>query len=109
MAQTAAIKLLSGAAATGDGAVFKLDFPPLAAAVQAEISGAPTQAVVNVMALLDGGTWDTLAVLDINQGYVSGEICALQLPPLFRQVKGNVGALAGGASPSVSVYFTARA
>jgi hypothetical protein len=108
MTQTVAIRLLSAAAATGDGPVFNLEFPQLAAAVQAEISGAPTQAVINVMALLDGGTWDTLAVLDINQGYVSGEISALSIPTPLRQVKGNIGALAGGTNPTVSLYFTAR-
>jgi len=80
MAQTAAMKLLNAAATTGDGPVFNLEFPQLAAAVQAEIAGAPTQAVINVMALLDGGTWDTLCVLDISQGYVSGEISAISFP-----------------------------
>jgi hypothetical protein len=108
MTQTAAITLLSAAAATGDGPVFNLEFPQLAAALQAEIAGAPTQAVINVMALLDGGTWDTLAVLDVNQGYVSGEISAINVPTPIRQVKGNIGALAGGTHPSVSLYFTAR-
>ena len=108
MTQTAAIKLLSAATTTGDGPVFNLEFPQLAAAVQAEIAGAPTQAVINVMALLDGGTWDTLCVLDISQGYLSGEISTFNLPTPIRQVKGNIGALAGGTNPSVSLYFTAR-
>src|SRR5207302_252445 len=53
MTQTAAMKLLNAATASGDGPVFNLEFPHLAAAVQAEIAGAPTQAVINVMALLD--------------------------------------------------------
>jgi len=61
MTQTVAIKLLNAAVTTGDGPVFNLDFPQLAAAVQAEIAGAPTQAVINVMALLDGGTWTRCA------------------------------------------------
>ena len=78
MTQTAAMRLLNVATTTGDGPVFNLEFPQLAAAVQAEIAGAPTQAVINVMALLDGGTWDTLCVLDISQGYVSGEIQAIR-------------------------------
>jgi hypothetical protein len=80
MTQTAAIRLLNAAATTGDGAVFNLEFPQLAAAVQAEVAGAPSQAVINVMALLDGGTWDTLCVLDTSQGYVSGEIAPITLP-----------------------------
>jgi hypothetical protein len=108
MAQTAALTLLNDATATGDGPVFNLEFPQLAAAVQAEIAGTPTQAVINVMALLDGGTWDTLAVLDTDQGYLSGEIATISFPAPIRQVKGNLGTLTGGTSPSVSLYFTAR-
>jgi hypothetical protein len=108
MTDTAAIRLLNAATATGDGPVFNLEFPQLAAAVQAEIAGAPTQAVINVMALIDGGTWDTLCVLDITQGYVSGEISPISFPAPIRQVKGNIGALAGGTNPSVSLYFAAR-
>jgi hypothetical protein len=108
MSQTAAMKLLSAATTTGDGPVFNLEFPQLAAAVQAEIAGAPTACVINVMALLDGGTWDTLCVLDTSQGYVSGEISAISLPAPIRQVKGNLGTLTGGTTPSVSLYFTAR-
>ncbi len=108
MTQTAAIRLLNAATATGDGPVFNLEFPQLAAAVQAEISGSPTQAVINVMALIDGGTWDTLCVLDTSQGYLSGEISPLAFPAPIRQIKGNVGTLTGGTSPAVSLYFTAR-
>jgi hypothetical protein len=108
MTQTVAIKLLNAAQAAGDGPAFNLEFPQLAAAVQAEITGAPAQAVINLMGLLDGATWDTLCVLDIGQGYVSGEISPLTFPAPVRQIKGNIGALAGGTSPAVSLYFTAR-
>lgn len=108
MTQTVAIKLLNAAVTAGDGPVFTLQFPQLAAAVQAEIAGSPTQAVINVMALLDGSTWDTLCVLDTSQGYVSGEISPITFPAPIRQIKGNVSTLAGGTNPSVSLYFTAR-
>ncbi len=108
MTQTVAIKLLNAAAAAGDGPVFNLEFPQLAAAVQAEITGAPTQAVINLMGLLDGGTWDTLCVLDTAQGYVGGEISPVTFPAPVRQIKGNIGTLTGGTSPSISLYFTAR-
>jgi hypothetical protein len=108
MTQTVAIRLLNAAQAGGDGPVFNLEFPQLAAAVQAEITGAPAQAAVSLMGLLDGGTWDTLCVLDIGQGYISGEISPVTFPAPVRQVKGNVGALAGGTSPAISLYFTAR-
>jgi hypothetical protein len=108
MTQTAAIRLLNAATAAGDGPAFNLEFPQLAAAVQAEIAGAPAQAVINLMGLLDGGTWDTLCVLDMSQGYISGEISPVTFPAPVRQVKGNVGALAGGTSPAVSLYFAAR-
>jgi hypothetical protein len=108
MTQTAAIKLLNAAATTGDGPVFNLEFPQLAAAAQAEIAGAPTQAVINLMGLLDGSTWDTLCVLDTSQGYVSGEISPVTFPAPIRQIKGNIATLAGGTNPSVSLYFTAR-
>jgi hypothetical protein len=108
MTQTVAVKLLNAAVATGDGPVFNLEFPQLAAAVQAEITGTPTQAVINLLALLDGGTWDTLCVLDTNQGYASGEISPLIVLAPIRQIKGNISTLTGGANPSVSLYFTAR-
>ena len=108
MTQTAAIRLFNAATTIGDGPVFNLEFPQLAAAVQAEIAGAPTQAVINLMALLDGATWDTLCVLDIGQGYVSGEILPIVFPAPIRQIKGNIGTLTGGTNPSVSLYFTAR-
>src|SRR5260370_13762538 len=101
MTQTVAIKLLNAAVTTGDGPVFNLDFPQLAAAVQAEIAGAPTQAVINVMALLDGGTWDTLCVLDTSQGYVSGEISPLTFPAPVRQIKGKSVPLPAGPIPSL--------
>jgi hypothetical protein len=108
MTQTVAIKLFNAAQAAGDGPVFNLEFPQLAAAVQAEITGAPAQAVINVMGLLDGVTWDTLCVLDTSQGYVSGEISPVTFPAPVRQIKGNIGALTGGTNPSISLYFTAR-
>jgi hypothetical protein len=87
MTQTAAMKLLNAATTVGDGPVFNLEFPQLAAAVQAEIAGAPTQVVINVMALLDGGTWDTLCVLDTSQGYLSGEIAPITFPAPIRQIR----------------------
>ena len=108
MTQTAAIRLLNAATVPGDGPAFNLEFPQLAAAVQAEIAGAPAQAVVNLMGLIDGGAWDTLCVLDVSQGYVSGEISPVTFPVPVRQIKGNIGALAGGTSPSISLYFAAR-
>jgi hypothetical protein len=108
MTQTVAIRLLNAATVTGDGPAFNLEFPQLAAAVQAEIGGAPAQAVINLMGLLDGGTWDTLCVLDISQGYISGEISPVTFPAPVRQIKGNIGVLAGGTNPSISLYFTAR-
>jgi hypothetical protein len=107
MTQTAAIKLLNAATTTGDGPVFNLEFPQLVAAVQAEIAGAPTQAVINVMGLLDGSTWDPLCVLDTSQGYLSGEISPVTFPAPIRQIKGNIATLTGGTNPSISLYFTA--
>ncbi len=107
MTQTAAIKLLNATTTTGDGAVFNLAFPQLAAAVQMEVTGSPTRAVVSLLALLDGGTWDTICVLDTAQGYVSGEIVTL-FPTPVRQVKANLGTLSGGTGPTVSFYFASR-
>ena len=87
MTQTAALRLLNAATTTGDGPVFNLEFPQLAAAVQAEIAGAPSQAVINVMALIDGGTWDTLCVLDTSQAYVSGDISPVASRPRALQCR----------------------
>lgn len=117
MSLTGAFRLLdgqtvAGASASGDtpgagdGPVHKLMFPHLAASVQAEINGNPTACVINVMALLDGATWDTIAVLDIAEGYVSGEIQPISFPAPFRQIKANLATLSGGTAPSVSCYFT---
>jgi hypothetical protein len=106
MAQTASSTLLSAVSATGDGPVIKTMFPVLAVGVQAEIAGSPAACVINVMALLDGVTWDTIAVLDVTQGYVSGEITMLAIPTLVRQIKGNIGSLSAGAT--VSLYVTWR-
>ena len=105
MAGTHAIRLLNGASATGDGPVFDLSYPQLASAVQAEIFGAPSVCVISVMGLLDGATWDTLCVLDVSQGYVSGEIQPLTFPGPVRQIKGSISALSGG---SVNLYFTSN-
>ncbi len=107
MTQTAAIKLLNAATTTGDGAVFNLAFPQFAAAVQMEVTGSPTRATASLLALLDGGTWDTICMLDTAQGYVSGEIVNL-FPTPVRQVKANLGTLSGGTNPTVSFYFTSR-
>lgn len=91
----------------GDGPLFNFMYPQLAAAVQAEISGAPSACVINIMALLDGGTWDTLCVLDIAQGYISGEIQPISFPAPVLQVKANLATLTGGNAPAVSCYLTA--
>jgi hypothetical protein len=108
MAQTGGCTLLNAATATGDGPVVKTMYPVFAVALQAEISGAPAACVVNLLGLIDGSTFDTIATLDISQGYVSGEIVMLPLPVLVKQIKGNVGSLSGGIAPSVSLYVAWR-
>jgi hypothetical protein len=91
----------------GDGPIFDMSYAHLAGSVQGEISGNPTACVINIMGLLDGATWDTLAVLDLSQGYVSGEIQTLPYPSTVVKIKANLATLSGGANPSVSCYFTA--
>src|SRR5712671_3271443 len=104
MSLTQRLKLLdnqsaAGASGTGntrgagDGPLFNLLYPQLAAAVQAEIFGAPTACVINIQARLDGATWDTIAVLDISQGYVSGKIQPLTFPAPVLEVKANLATL----------------
>jgi hypothetical protein len=108
LSRTVSFTMLDGVTtgvATGDGPVFRVDFPYLAAAVQAEISGAPGACVINIMGLIDGSTYDTVAVLDIAQGYVSGEVSPLTFPVPLRTIKGNIGALSNGAA--VKLYFMA--
>lgn len=119
MANTAQLILLNGQSAAGasgsgntqgpgDGPLFNLFVPYMAAAVQAEIFGSPAACVINIMALLNGATWDTIAVLDISEGYISGEIQPIALPAQVLQVKANLATLSGGSNPSVSCYLTAR-
>lgn len=118
MAYTARFSLLNGQTAAGssgsgntlgagDGQIFELSYPHLASAVQAEIFGAPTACVINIMGLIDGQTWDTLATLDITAGYASGEIQPLTYPVPIRAVKANLATLSGGSAPSVNLYFSA--
>ncbi len=106
MSRNANVRLLDMMETTGDGSLFNLIVPQFAAAIQAEIFGSPTQCVINLLALLDGSTFDTLSVLDITNGYTSGKIIQFPEPRLFRQVKGNVSALTSGCA--VSLYLSTR-
>ncbi len=112
MAQTALLDLLTGATATGDGPVYGLMFPFVVASVQAEISPNCTACVINIMARIKGNTFDTLCVLDISEGYISGEIQPITFPALIRDVKANISALSPSplppGDPGVSVYFATR-
>lgn len=105
---TFAIDLLQAATTTGDGTTYDHVKPFFAAALQLEFTGSPTQVVVNLMGLLNGTTFDTLAVLDTAAGYLSGEIVSLQLPVLARKVKCNIGTLTGGNVPTVTAHFVGR-
>ncbi len=106
MSRNANVRLLDMVGATGDGALFNLIVPQFAAAVQAEIFGSPTQCVIKLLGLLDGSTFDTLSVLDITNGYISGKIIQFPEPKLFRQVKGNISSLTAGCA--VSLYLSTR-
>jgi hypothetical protein len=97
--------LLLNASATGDGNVYDNVVPFYAAALQLEIAGAPSQAVVTLSGLINGVTFTPLMVLDTAQGYLSGEVAQLQLPVLVRQVKCTLNTLAGGTNPSVTAHF----
>jgi hypothetical protein len=75
LTQTVAIMLLDAAQAAGNGPVFNLEFPPLARCRAGEITGASAQAVINLMELVDGATWDTLCVLDISRAMSAARFC----------------------------------
>ena len=98
--------LLNGATTTGDGPVFDILLQPFIMSVQAVISGSPATCVINVMASLDSMTWDTVMVLDVTEGYISGEIQTISFPIVAKQIKGNVGAISSGAS--VSLYMAGQ-
>jgi hypothetical protein len=104
--QTVRADLLAAATATGDGPVYDNVVPFLATGLQLEITGAPTRVVVSLLGLINGATYDTLAVLDTDQGYVSGEIMMMPLPVTVRQVKCNLGTLTGGTAPTVTAHFS---
>jgi|SRR6185437_13094033 len=100
--------LLAAAAAVGNGAVFRHAYGLLLGCVQLEITGAPTQVVVSIHALLDGATYDTLLTLDTNEGYVSGEIVPISFPVQVRDIYASLDTLTGGTSPTVSCYFQGK-
>ena len=106
MSTTCTTNLLRAVTTTGDGDIFNALLAPLAASIQAEITGAPAVCVINLMGMISGGTWDTLAVLDVTQGYISGEVQPLALPTGVVQFKGNVSALSGGAT--VTLHLATR-
>lgn len=104
MTNTAAIKLLNGATAPGDGPVVDLTYPYIAASWQIEYpGGVPASLSGTIEGLLDGSTWGTLATF--TQATVGGTITAFTYPLCVRQVKANISAISGG---SVSVYLAAR-
>lgn len=103
--QTVRTRLLDAAAATGDGQIFQNVIPFFAVALQLEITGSPTAVVVSLKGLIDGSTYDVLAVLDTSAGYISGEIVMLQLPVPVRTLKCSLDTLTGGTNPTVSAYF----
>jgi hypothetical protein len=98
--------LLNEVTASGDGPVLKVMQPIVIEAIQAEISGDPAACVINLLGLIDGLTFDTIATLDVNQGYVSGGIVMLPARMRLRQIKGNVSALSAGASVSLYVSWS---
>lgn len=100
--------LLAAATATGDGPILGNIVPFYSMALQLKISGSPSRVVVNLMGAVDqvDETYDTIAVLDTDAGYLSGEIVVIQLPIPARKVKCNLGTLTGGAAPSVTAHFT---
>jgi hypothetical protein len=100
--------LLDGATFTGDGPIFDNGVAMKSGAVQAEISGAPSSCIINIMAMLPrSSTFDTIAVLDTREGYFSGEIVPLQPVP-GTKFKANLAALTGGINPSVNCWLTLR-
>lgn len=104
--QTTRTRLLDGATATGDGAVFQAVFPFLYCALQLEFTNVGA-AKVSLKGLIDGATYDTLAVLDTAAGYLSGEIVQLQLPVGVRSLKCSLDTLTPTTTgtPSVNAYF----
>jgi hypothetical protein len=106
MSQTVRFKMLDAVTVTGDGPTFDLDYPSVAAALQMEFSDSPTRIAGTLQGLIDGATFDTIAEVDTDEGYLSGEVINLTLPMLVRKLKFNLGTLTG--SSRVSVYFAGR-
>lgn len=118
MASPTSFDLLQAQAVTGDGV---LEFNMLGVpgvwnnyvslqdvAVQLEITGGPTQAQVSLLGKLNNSaTWDTVAVFDTAQGYISGETYELY-PTRYTQFKANIGVLSGGTNPTVTMHVTGR-
>lgn len=108
MSEAVRTTLLNAATATGDGPEFDNIAPMWAVGLQLVFTGAPSQVVVSLKGLIDGTTYDTIAVVDTAQGYVSGEMLPLTFPIPVRRVKCNLATLSGGSSPTVTAYFAGR-
>lgn len=92
-------------AAGQSGPVVNLLWPQSTVALQVEISGTPVACQILLKGQIMGGTFDTLAILDVAEGYVSGQVQPIAFPIPVRNFFAQLGALSGGGNLSVNVYY----
>ena len=106
--QTLTGKLLNAVTVVGVGPEISGIGPVALGSFAAEWTGSPTRVVVTIKGIIDGSTYDTLVVIDSDQGYTSGEIVFMSFPTMVRRVKASLDVLTGGSSPTVSCYMSTR-
>lgn len=118
MAETVRLTLLNQAIAAGatgagliqgagDGPIFQLDYPFIAAAWQIEFpTGAPSALAGSILGLIDGQTWGSLATFD--QTPTSGKITAFAYPFCVRAIKANIASITVGSGGAVNLFFSGR-
>lgn len=118
MAETVRFTLLNNATAAGavgsgftqgagDGPIFNLDFPFIAAAWQIEFpNGAPGTLTGSLLGLIDGNTWGQLGTFTVPM--TSGLITAFTYPLCIRAIKANIATFAAGSGGGVNLFFAGR-
>lgn len=91
----------------GDGPIFNMDWPYIAAAWQIEFpGGAPAALSGSILGLIDGNTWGSLATF--TQATASGLITAFTYPLVVRAIKANIASITVGAGGGVNLFFAGR-
>lgn len=96
---------LKAAASTGPGVGVQLSKPVVSFGLQVTHTGSPAQVVVTLEGSLNGEDWFKLAEWDSTVPLSSGAIVWVESKAVT-DIRANLTTLAGGTSPTVSVWIT---